>query len=145
MAALIIALLEHPEDHEAFKACFERAGHAVLVVSSFQKAKAILKEHLNSFDMIVSDVHLENGGTVFDFLQWAKKSPKLHSIPFVLLSVKPSAEAKYLEDGVRTAARFLGAAKYVSMDKLDPDVLAQEIAELLPNKAAVPIVATEGE
>ncbi len=81
MAALIIALLEHPEQHAQVKGCLELAGHEVVFVDSFQRAKAVLREHY--FDLIISDVHLENGGSAFDFLKWVKSKPALHPIPFV--------------------------------------------------------------
>lgn len=145
MTALIIALLEHPEQHAQVRGCLESAGHEVVVVCSFARAKAVLQDH--SFDMIISDVHLENGGTVFDFLNWVKSIPSLRPIPFVLFSLKPTKLAKYLADGVRTTARVFGADKYITMDELDSAIFAREIAELLlPAEAEVPItVMKEGE
>jgi len=83
-------------------------------------------------DLILSDVHLQNRGTVFDFLRWVKSDPQLKPIPFVLLSVEPSKMSKYLSDGVRVTARFFGAAKYISLDQFDPFTLMQELAEFLP-------------
>lgn len=144
MVALIIALLEHPEQHAQVKSCLERAGHEVLFVENFARAKAVLKQHM--FDLIMSDVHLENGGTVFDFLKWVKTEPSLQAVPFVLFSLEPSKLAKYLADGVQTTARAFGAAKYISMDKFDAEILAQEVADLLPPRiAAVPALTTEGD
>ncbi len=161
MTALIIALLEHREQHAQVRVCLEQAGHEVVVVDSFARAKAILqppplenqdraekkrvlREH--SFDLIVSDVHLENGGTVFDFLKWIKSDPSLHEIPFVLFSLDPSQLAKYLADGVRTTARMFGAAKYILMSPFDSDIFAREIGEVLPPGTTEPIaIAKEGE
>jgi DNA-binding response OmpR family regulator len=108
MVALIIALLEHPEQHLQVKDCLEKAGHEVILVDSFARAKAVLQEH--TFDLVISDVHLENGGSVFDFLKWVKSKASLHPIPFVLVSLEPTDMAKYLADGVQTAARMFGAA-----------------------------------
>lgn len=139
MPALIIALLEHPEQHSQVKGCLEHAGHEVVVVDSFLRAKEILKEHF--FDLIVSDVHLENGGSVFDFLKWVKGHPTLHAIPFVLFCLEPSDQAKYLADGVQSTARMLGASKYISMDTFDSAVFSLEIAELLPRAGTtVPVI-----
>jgi len=136
MVALIVALLEHPEQHAEVQSCLVDAGHEICFVDSFARAMAILEEH--SFDLIVSDVHLENGGTVFDFLKWVKSNPKLEPIPFVLLSLKPSKQAKYLADGVRTAAQTLGAAKYICMDTMDGARLATEVSSLLPPPENLP-------
>lgn len=130
MAALIIALLEHPEIQRQVSDGLMTAGHDVLVVDCFSRAKAVLTDH--SFDLIISDVHLENGGTVFDFLKWTRTDPNLRHIPFVLFSVEPTTMAKYLADGVQTTARVLGAAKYISMDKFDSAIFVREIDELLP-------------
>ncbi|MEW6505783.1 MAG: hypothetical protein AB1457_17630, partial [Chloroflexota bacterium] len=75
MVALIIALLEHLEQHAQVEDCLSEAGHAVLLVDSFSKAMVALQEQ--SIDLIISDVHLENGGSVFDFLKWVKSNPIL--------------------------------------------------------------------
>ena len=142
MVALIIALLEHLEQHAQVEDCLSEAGHAVLLVDSFSKAMVALQEQ--SIDLIISDVHLENGGSVFDFLKWVKSNPILHPIPFVHFSLQPTDMAKYLADGVRTAARTFGAAKYISMDKFDGAVFAQQIAELLPPaETLVPMIVTK--
>lgn len=134
MVVLIMALLEHPERVTQVTECLVVQGHHELcVVSTFERAKATLKNHV--FDLIISDVHLENGGSVFDFLRWSKSHPRLHTVPFVLLSVAPSEPAKYLTDGVRTAARALGAAKYITMDVFSADVLIAELSELLSNES----------
>ena len=143
MVALIIALLEHSEHVAEVRGCLDEAGHEVFVVDSFAKAIALLKEH--SFDLIISDVHLENGGSVFDFLKWVRSREPFRSIPFVLFSLEPNQLAKYLADGVQTAARHLGASKYISMEKFDPVRLKTEIAELLPGEATVQICIRKGE
>ncbi len=62
------------------------------------------------FDLIISDVHLENGASVFEFLRWVKTHKRFAKIPFMLFSLEPSEMAKYLADAVSTAARYLGAA-----------------------------------
>ncbi|HEY9681057.1 MAG TPA: response regulator [Oculatellaceae cyanobacterium] len=142
MAALIIALLEHSEHGAQVAGCLEQVGYEVVVVGSYPRAKAILQEH--TFDLIISDVHLENGGSVFDFLKWVKSEPVLHSIPFVLLSVQPTKLAKYLADGVQTAARMFGAAKYITMEEFASADFVQQIGELLPpGRSTVSTIVTE--
>lgn len=138
MVALIVALLEHAEQQADVTDCLRRVGHEVVVVDSFARAMAVLQEH--SFDLIISDVHLQNGGSVFDFLKWVKSQPALSPIPFVLLSVRPTKLAKYMADGVQTTARMFGAAKYITMDTFDGAQFAQEIAELLPPSEAVQVM-----
>jgi CheY-like chemotaxis protein len=137
----ILALIEHPEHVAEVKRCLRYAGNEVCLVDSFTKAIAILKNH--SFDLIISDVHLENDGSVFDFLKWIKNDRRSRRSPFVLFSLEPSDLAKYFADGVSIAARCLGAAKYISMEKFDPSLLNEEIAELLPDRIATHALETK--
>jgi CheY-like chemotaxis protein len=130
MCALVIALIEQQDEAQSIRHCLRGAGHKVLVVEDFKKAKECLRN--TKCDLILSDVHLENGGSVFDFLKWIKSKPLLDGIPVVLLSVEPTRMAKYLADGVRLAARVFGAAKYISLEKFDPALLLMELSEFLP-------------
>ncbi len=130
MTALILALLEKHTNSQLVSECLQACGHEVIVVETFVKAKTIIKAQ--TVDLILSDVHLENGGSVFDFLRWVKKREQSCEIPFVLFSTQPSPIAKYLADGVRTSARILGAAKYIEMEILDPELLREQLDELLP-------------
>ncbi len=82
-------------------------------------------------DMIISDIHLQNGGNVFDFLRWVKKNPSTSNTPFIILSVEPTRTAKYLEDGLRTSARLLGVTKYISMETFDSVDFCKQINLLL--------------
>jgi CheY-like chemotaxis protein len=129
VAALVLALLEVRENANQVKACLEKFGHTVIVVSTFLKALDLLRS--KNVDLILSDVHLENGGTVFDFLRHVKRGKNTYHIPFVLFSSKPTPLAKYLADGVRTAARHLGAVKYIEMETFDADKFAEQINHLL--------------
>ncbi len=132
MTTTILALLEEHDNSTQVKNCLEQDGYRVFVVDSFVEAKAILK--LRDIDLIISDVHLDNGGNVFDFLRWVNRSKLPVGIPFVLFSFQPSPIAKYLADGVRTSARVLGAAKYIEMDSFDAKVFSKHIENLLPRE-----------
>lgn len=146
MSALAIALLENKKNAKQVTACLAKCGHQTIVVDSFVKAKELLSTQ--SCGLIISDVHLENGGSVFDFLRWVKEAPPpLNTVPFVLLSVEPTKRAKYLGEGVRMAARHLGAAKYISMEKFDVDILSEQLSELF-SKLSVspdPLIKEEGD
>jgi CheY-like chemotaxis protein len=129
MSAQILALLELDENSTQVVESLKRSGHNVIACKNFVHAIIILQE--KHIDLIISDVHLENGGNVFDFLRWVKKNPATIETPFVMFSSKPSEMAKYVEDGVRISARVLGASMYVSMDKFDSDELRKQISSLL--------------
>ncbi|CAN5472754.1 hypothetical protein BH10CYA1_BH10CYA1_49820 [soil metagenome] len=132
MAALILALLEEHANAKQVKICLEDCGHEVFVINNFVKAKALLSSQ--DADLIISDVHLENGGDVFDFLRWVKKNQKTCHIPFVLFSSEPTVLAKHLADGLRTTARLLGAAKYIEMEIFNPTEFQDGIHSVLPKE-----------
>lgn len=136
MNALVIALIEQADQEREVSTILRDAGHTVISARNFLEAKAALQR--TDCDLILSDVHLQNGGNVFDFLKWVKTDPRLRQIPFVLVSFSPSQMAKYLRDGLRVASRHLGAAKYIDLDSVDPVLLMEELAEFLPDKDSVP-------
>jgi CheY-like chemotaxis protein len=128
--ALVLALNEDGKNSEQVAESLKRSGHNVLLSETFSHAISVLKT--THVDLIISDVHLENGGNVFDFLRWVRKNPSTIETPFVMFSAKPSAMAKYVEDGLKTAARVLGAAMFISMEIFDSDEFREAIDSLLP-------------
>lgn len=131
MGAKILALLEHPEAMKLIADGLEHHGHVVIRADKFHDAMEILRQR--HVDLIVGDVHLQNGGSIFDFLRWVKGDPHMREVPFVCFSTEPAEVPKYLKDGVRTAARALGAAKYMTMEKFDRAAFVAEIEWLLPH------------
>lgn len=129
MNAQILALLEDPKNMQQVSDCLEQSGHSVLRAERFEQAIEILERH--HVDLIVSDVHLQNGGDIFDFLVRVHSNPLLREIPFVCFSFQPSELADYLAEGVQTAARMLGAASYISMKIFDAAAFSQKIETLL--------------
>ena len=130
MTAKILVTMEHEFQRKLLKSCLEKVGHEVTSVDTFHNAMEILRA--SEFDLVISDVHLQNGGSVFDFLRWVKGDPHMHDIPFVCFSAEPPEVGKYLADGVRTAARSLGAARYISMEEFNASLFLREIEWLLP-------------
>jgi len=102
------------------------------MVDTFHNAMDVLRNH--DFDLIISDVHLQNGGSVFDFLRWVKGDPHMRATPFVCFSAEPAEVGRYLADGVRTAARSLGAARYVTMENFNGPGFLHEVEWLIPEK-----------
>lgn len=130
MTANILVTMEHADQRKLIGDCLEHVGHSVTTVDTFHNAMEILRT--SDFDLILSDVHLQNGGSVFDFLRWVKGDPHMRETPFVCYSAEPPELGKYLSDGVRTAARSLGASRYISMEHFDGAVLLHEIEWLIP-------------
>lgn len=94
------------------------------------------------FDLIVSDVHLQNGGSVFDFLRWVKGDPHMQVTPFVSFSAEPPELGKYLADGVRIAARSLGAVGYIAMEIFDGPAFLREIETVIAFGRVRPPIAS---
>lgn len=130
MDARILITMEHKEQMKLISDCLEKFGHCVIKADTFHESMEILRS--TEVDLIVSDVHLQNGGSVFDFLRWTKGDPHLRALPFVCFSAEPPEVGKYLSDGVRTAARSLGAARYISMEQFDEKSFRGEVEWLLP-------------
>lgn len=134
MVAKVLALLEHEQAMKLISDSLEHFGHLVYKADNFQDAMSILRQR--NVDLIVGDVHLQNGGSIFDFLRWVKGDPHMRSVPFVCFSSESVEEPKYLYDGVRTAARALGAAKYITMETFDRATFVSELEWLLPQDRA---------
>ncbi|CAN5662932.1 hypothetical protein BH10CYA1_BH10CYA1_51780 [soil metagenome] len=132
--SLILALLEDPINATQVKSCLEKSQHQVLVATTFLQAKALLA--VQEIDLIISDVHLQNGGDVFDFLKWSKNVGRVAKIPFVLFSFGPTPMAKYLSEGLRISARILGAVRYIEMQNFETESFREQIDALLPEREA---------
>ena len=132
MAAKILITMEHEKQRLQIGDCLEAVGHKVTKVDTFHNAMDVLRSA--DFDLIISDVHLQNGGSVFDFLRWVKGDPHMKATTFVCFSAEPPEVGKYLADGVRTAARSLGAARYIAMEQFDGPTFLHEIEWLIPER-----------
>lgn len=130
MVAKVMALLEHTAAMELIGDSLEHFGHTVYKADKFHDAMEILRQR--DVDLIIGDVHLQNGGSIFDFLRWVKGDPHMRCVPFVCFSTEPAEVPKYLSDGVRTAARALGAASYMTMELFNRAAFMAEIDWLLP-------------
>jgi CheY-like chemotaxis protein len=130
MVARVLALFEHPDAMKLVVDSLEHFGHRIYAADTFQEAMEILRQ--KEVDLIIGDVHLQNGGSIFDFLRWVKGDPHMRAVPFVCFSTEPVEVPKYLSDGVRTAARSMGAAKYMTMEHFDRSLFMAEIDWLLP-------------
>jgi len=133
VCAEILALVENHNNWSHLVQSLSKSGHHVHALERYSDAVEILKKNCQ-IDLIISDVHLQNGGDVFDFLRWVKMDSARAKTPFVLLSLEPTPMAKYLEDGIRISSRMLGASMYIRLDKFDSDRLREQIELLLPSE-----------
>ncbi len=135
MTYQILALLEKHANAEQVSACLVKNGYEVFVAENFESAIDVLSSQ--KISLIISDVHLENGGNVFDFLRRVKKDETTSQIPFILYSLQPTPIAKYLADGVRTAARTLGATTYIEMELFDSAAFGVQVENALLQKTNI--------
>ena len=129
MSIQILVLFESDEGSRPVVDCLSRAGYFVTVSRHYSAAMTMIQT--KPVDLIISDVHLENGGCVFDFLSWVRNNPSTKHIPFVLFSLEPTTMAQVLEHGVRIAARALRASKFISMQVFDEEDFRRQIDSLL--------------
>lgn len=101
----------------------------IVTVQTVDRALGLLERQ--EFQLIISAVHLEYDGSVFDFLKEAKRNPITKRIPFVFYCARTSTFARSVRHGLQIAARTLGADKYITMESFDPERLRAEFLQLL--------------
>lgn len=132
-------MLESDDNSQRVVACLKALGHSVIAPTRFTDAIIFLKK--TRVDLVISDVHLENGGSVFDFLKWIRSNKVTSTTPFILYSCSPTELAKYVEDALKTTSRLLGANLYLSMESFDPEHFGKQIQRALEDKS-IPQVIT---
>ena len=128
MTTRILVLQEKPENMANIKAAL--ADCELAHVRTIEQAIPTLAKQ--RFDLIISAVHLEYDGSVFDFLRLAKGSPATKHIPFIFYCSQSSKFARSVRDGLQIAARALGADKYITMETYELKQLRKELLEYLP-------------
>lgn len=127
MVRRVLVLQEKPENIRNIQAALPDCELAV--VNTVDKAYRCLSN--GAYHMIISAVHLEYDGSVFDFLKLAKGHPATKHLPFIFYCSQSSIFARSVRDGLQIAARALGAEKYITMELFDVDELRQEFLEYL--------------
>lgn len=135
--ARILILQEMEQNIVNLKEALSPRGHELVVVN--RELQALQTLQTQRIDMIISAVYLENSD-VFDFLKAVKHHEAWSQIPFVLYCSAISSFARSVRGGLKIAAESLGADLYVTMEKFDPILLAQQIEGCLDNNS-LPSVA----
>jgi CheY-like chemotaxis protein len=129
MSFRVLVLQEKPENirniQDALPDC------ETVVVDTVDKAEHLLS--VGAYHLIVSAVHLEYDGSVFDFLKSAKQRPSTKGVPFVFYCSQSSTFARSVRDGLQIAARALGAEKYITMELHNSEELRLQFLEFLPS------------
>ncbi len=136
MRSQILVLLEQDENSRQVVKSLSQAGFDVVACQTLTEAIIVLKKQ-PKIEMIISDVHLERGGNVFDFLRSLKSNRAHVGRSLVLFSFRPTELAKHLEDGLRNAARMLGVAKYITMETFDSQLFCKEIQSVISQQHEV--------
>jgi hypothetical protein len=133
MTARVLVLQEKLENIRNIKASLPECE--LLYVRTIDQAMPLLK---NDLDLIISAVHLEYDGSVFDLLKLAKANPATSHVPFVFYCSQSSTFARSVRDGLQIASRALGADKYITMEDFDVKELRYQFIEFLPQLTAEP-------
>lgn len=127
MVAHILLLQEKPQNIINVKQALPECQFDC--VSSIEEAIELVRQ--KDYDLIISAVHLEHDGSVFDFLKGVKGDPNTSTIPFVFYCSQTSTFARSVRDGLQIAAKALGAEKYITMEKFEVHELRYELLEYL--------------
>ena len=117
--------------HEVKEECL-REGFEVVLVSNPEEAVQFLRSQ-DHVDAAIAPAFMEDQ-TVFDFLLGVRKMPENVSAPIMILSIEPSQLAAFCTPAVETAAKLLGAYKFVTMPKLNSRQVMRELKAMLPDK-----------
>lgn len=120
----ILAVDNLPINLELARSIFGPSGFRVFTAGSMSEGLALARE--NECHLIISDVCM-GGGSGLDFLRAVRADPKLHSIPFVLLT------STMMADEDRDGGLAMGADRYLRRP-IEPGVLLAEIRECLREK-----------
>ena len=137
----VLALQEKTDNIANIKAALPDCE--LIHVQTIQQAIPILLAEQSNIDLIISAVHLEYDGSVFDFLRVAKSNPSTSKIPFVFYCARSTKFARSVRDGLQIAARALGADKYITMEIFDAYELRVEFAECLPGLKQSKLMETQ--
>ncbi len=131
IVALILAILDEDTSNQTMAAIIGE-NNDLITAHTFRSA---LNALMNSkIDLVICDIGLfENQSSFtsgFDFLSWVKHDPELAHVPFVCFTVKRMINQPFV-NGVRTAAKALGAESCIAMEQFDNILLETEVKRLL--------------
>ncbi len=130
--ALILAILDEQDTSHHSMSEIIGENNDLITTHTFRGA---LNTLINSrIDLVICDIGLfENQSTFtcgFDFLSFVKHDAELSHIPFVCFTVKRMINESFV-NGVRTAAKALGAEACIAMEQFDNTALETEVKRLL--------------
>lgn len=129
--ALILAILN---DRDAGTEIADALGANNDVATADSLGAAINTLQTNHVDLIICDLGLvdTNGrfNNAFEFLEWLKKDAHWSEIPFLCFTIKTMLNTSFA-DGVRTAAKALGATNYCALEQLTDGSLSREVKRIL--------------
>ncbi len=110
--ARILILQDEPSWNAALYRCL--VAHHELVVTDSSNA-AILALHKESFNLVISRVHLQSED-VFGFLKMIKSDPVIAHIPVVCFCGLRTRIAQFANNTLETVSRMFGADAYLSIE-----------------------------
>lgn len=99
----------------------------VTICHSLEEATSQLDENTG---VIACGVHFDSG-RMFDLLRFAKANPKTQSIPFFILLGDEKGYSQSILDGIRSAAKLLGATEFTNLPMFKAQLGEQQAFERL--------------
>jgi hypothetical protein len=93
----------------------------IVITHRFEEAKARLKDDIG---LIACGVHFDSG-MLFELLNAARSHPVAQSIPFYVLFKEEQDYSRAMIDGIRSAAKVLGASDFIDLVKMELELGAE--------------------
>ncbi len=120
----ILVVDNEPVNLDLKRSILEPLGYIVMTAHGMAEALELARRYPP--DLIISDVCM-SGGSGFDFVRTAKADPRLHSIPFILITTT------YQDEKTRAKGLTLGADRFL-FRPLAPQALLAEIESCLSDQ-----------
>lgn len=128
--AFRVLILGNGHSDEICAGCLQE-GHEVVSVKTSQEALDFLKSH-DHVDAAVAPAFMD-GETVFDFLLGLRGMPENESVRIMILSTEPSQLAQFCTPAVESAAKKLGAYKFITVPVFRLTDVMKELTAILPD------------
>jgi hypothetical protein len=99
----------------------------IVITHRLEEAKARLQEDIG---LIACGVHFD-GGMLFELLNAARSHPVAQSIPFYVLFKEERDYSRAMIDGIRSAAKVLGASDFIDLLKMEQELGAEGAKEVV--------------
>lgn len=117
---------EIEKDRQIITEGLNQFGYKITQAATVAGALASLEANTSKVDVVLAALHMEEASS-FDLLREMKANDKLCGITFMFCCLQPSQFTKTTADGIRVAARALGAEEVIVQEVFDAKALNERI------------------